>query len=133
MHATYREPYYRLPEGLDVQVGDRVRALFAGAFYVAVVSAVGVAPTLDPARIMPLEGVEKDLPPITKEEIAFWKILAQYYLCEVGEVYKAAYPLMKHHKSRLALPEQQEPVDKLVLSPEEKQGADAVKHELANQ
>ena len=119
------EPYYRLPEGLDVQVGDRVRALFAGAFYVAVVSAVGVAPTLDPARIMPLEGVEKDLPPITKEEIAFWRILAQYYLCEVGEVYKAAYPLMKHHKSRLALPEQQEPVDKLVLSPEEKQGADA--------
>lgn len=110
------EPYYKVPEGQEVKVGDRVRVFFANAFYVAAVSRVDVVPTLDPSRIVSIEALEQDLPAITQEEIGFWRIVADYYLCSVGEVYKAAYPQMKHHKSRLALPARQEPAADLPLT-----------------
>lgn len=99
------EPYYRLPEGMEAALGDRVRVVFANAFYVGAVSAVNVNPSLEPSRILPVEALEKDLPSITPEEMAFWRKVADYYLCTVGEVYKAAYPGSKNHKSRLKLPE----------------------------
>lgn len=97
-------PYYRVPEGMQVKVGDRVRVCFAGAFYVACVSCVHVCPSIEEDKIQPIEGVVQDLPAITEEEILFWDTLSQYYLCTIGEVYKAAYPSMKHHGSRLKAP-----------------------------
>ena len=121
------EPYYELPEGMEVKVGDRVRVIFANAFYVAAVSATDVVPSLDPARIVPVEALEQGLPAITPEEIGFWKIVADYYLCAVGEVYKAAYPQMKNHKSRLSLPAWQSPAAGIPLSAEQKRAADAVR------
>lgn len=120
------EPYYRLPEGMKVSVGDRVRVVFANAFYVAVVSAVQVQPALDPSRIVPIEGPEKDLSPVTPEEIAFWRKVAHYYLCPVGEVYKAAYPSAMNHKSRLRFPESQ-PLVPLSLTPQLEKEADTVR------
>lgn len=102
------EPYYRIPEGMQVKVGDRVRVLFAGAFYVACVSGTGVRPGLSPEKIQPVEGVEDKLPAISEQEILFWKTLSQYYLCTIGEVYKAAYPSMKNHGSRLSAAERME-------------------------
>ena len=121
------EPYYKVPEGQEVRTGDRVRVIFANAFYVAAVSAVDVVPTLDPSRIVAIEAVEKDLPAITPQEIAFWRTVAHYYLCEVGEVYKAAYPQMKHHKSRLSLPERQELGADVTLTPAQEIAADAIR------
>ena len=103
------EPYYRVPQEVNVQVGDRVRVIFANAFYVGTVSEINVTPSLDPDRILPIEAIEGDLPVVSPEEIRFWRELASYYLCTVGEVYKAAYPRMAHHKSRLALPVTEEP------------------------
>ncbi len=102
------EPYYRIPEGMQVKVGDRVRVLFAGAFYVACVSGTGVRPGLPPEKIQPVEGVEDKLPAISEQEILFWKTLSRYYLCTIGEVYKAAYPSMKNHGSRLSAAERME-------------------------
>ena len=103
------EPYYKLPQQVDVQVGDRVRVIFANAFYVGTVSEINVTPNLNPDRILPIEAVEKDLPVVSPEEIRFWREIASYYLCTVGEVYKAAYPRMAHHKSRLPLPNTTDP------------------------
>ncbi len=103
------EPYYKVPDEVNVQVGDRVRVIFANAFYVGTVSAVHVTPTLEAKKILPVQAVEQDLPAVGPEEINFWRELAAYYLCTVGEVYKAAYPRMAHHKSRLALPVTEEP------------------------
>jgi primosomal protein N' (replication factor Y) len=103
------EPYYKVPQQVEVQVGDRVRVIFANAFYVGTVSEINVTPNLDPGRILPIEAVEEDLPVVSPEEIRFWREIAAYYLCTVGEVYKAAYPRMAHHKSRLVLPATQEP------------------------
>lgn len=121
------EPYFKVPEGQEVKVGDRVRVIFANAFYVAAVSRVDVVPTLEPSRIVTIEAVEQDLPAITPEEIGFWSIVADYYLCSVGEVYKAAYPQMKHHKSRLALPARQELGGDVTLTPSQAKGVEAIR------
>ena len=81
------EPYYEL-EG--TAVGDRVDLVFARRHYVGVVSAVNVVPE---AGLKVLPAVPSELPPVGVEEIDFWRRLAAYYLCTVGEVYKVAYPM----------------------------------------
>ena len=89
------EPYYGLPEGVLVHVGDRVRVLFARKEYVGAVSAVDVRPQTEESRILPILGVEEGLPKVLPEEIKFWRAVSDYYLCTIGEVYKAAYPALK--------------------------------------
>ena len=89
------EPCYRLPEGTTVRVGDRVRVLFARKEYVGAVSAVGVRPQTDENRILPILAAEEGLPKVLPEEIKFWRAVSDYYLCSIGEVYKAAYPALK--------------------------------------
>ena len=89
------EPCYALPEGVTVQVGDRVRVLFARQEYVGAVSAVGVQPQTDESRILPIRSVDDSLPKVLPEEIRFWRAVSDYYLCSIGEVYKAAYPALK--------------------------------------
>ena len=79
------EPYYAL-EG--ARVGEKVKVSFARKEYVGVVSRIGVTPEVD--KVLPAEKTE--LPPVFPEEIAFWRALADYYLCTPGEVYKAASP-----------------------------------------
>ena len=85
------EPYYRCP--VPVEKGDRVTVPFAGREYVAVVSEVGVEP---PPGIKAIREVRPDstgLEKVLPGEIDFWRILAEYYLCTVGEIYRAAHPL----------------------------------------
>lgn len=89
------EPYYRLPEGLDVQVGDRVNVSFAHKGYIGVVSAVDVMPDIEDEKILAVESVESELPGVLESEIQLWRSVAEYYMCSVGEVYKAAYPLIR--------------------------------------
>ena len=89
------EPYYSLPEGVRVEVGDRVRVLFARKEYVGAVSALGVTPRTDENRILPILAVEEGLPRVLPDEIQFWRAVSDYYLCSMGEVYKAAYPALK--------------------------------------
>ncbi len=89
------EPYYSLPEGVRVEVGDRVRVLFARKEYVGAVSALGVTPRTDENRILPILAVEEGLPRVLPDEIQFWRVVSDYYLCSMGEVYKAAYPALK--------------------------------------
>ena len=89
------EPCYALPEGVRVQVGNRVRVPLAGKEYVGVVSAVDVMPQTDKSRIKAVMSVEEGLPDVLPEEIRLWRAVADYYLCSVGEVYKAAYPALK--------------------------------------
>ena len=89
------DPCYALPEGTDVHVGDRVKVSCVGKTYVGTVSEVGITPTIDASRIIDIISVETDLERIRKEEISLWKRVAEYYMCSVGEVYKAAYPQRK--------------------------------------
>ena len=89
------EPCYAVPEGMQVRVGSRVRVRFANQEYVGAVSAVDVRPDVDESRIMPILGIAGGLPEVRPEEFLLWKAVSDYYLCSVGEVYKAAYPALK--------------------------------------
>ncbi len=86
----------------QVRVGDRVRVNFAGKEYVGVVSDVDSGEKAEALgitnRVKPIIGEAEGLEPVTKEEIELWRQIAEYYLCTVGEVYKAAYPAQKVDK-----------------------------------
>ena len=98
-------PFYIVPdeaaEGLSA--GARVRVRFAGREYVGVVAAVDVVPGLDPSRVMPVIAVEDGLPSISEAELRLWRFISDYYLCSIGEVYKAAYPVQKIRSEETAL------------------------------
>ncbi len=86
-------PSYTVPqEAGEVLVGDRVKVVFANRQYSGAVCAVDVIPDTDPEKIKPVISVEHDMERILPEEIELWKSISDYYLCSVGEVYKAAYP-----------------------------------------
>lgn len=86
-------------EGEAVCVGDRVRVNFAGKEYVGVISDADTGEKAEALgitnRVKPIIGEAEGLEPVTKEEVALWRQIAEYYLCTVGEVYKAAYPAHK--------------------------------------
>lgn len=86
------EPFYALPSGISVQVGDRVKVLFSRKPYLAVVSRTDTEPSIDNRKVFTIQSVEADLPRVSGQEIAFWRQVADYYLCSIGEVYKLAYP-----------------------------------------
>ena len=88
------EPFYRVEEN-DVVIGDRARVIFAGKEYIGVVSAVNVQPEIEPKKIMTIVGLEREMEKVLPEEIELWRQVADYYLCTIGEVYKAAYPAIK--------------------------------------
>lgn len=86
----------------QVRVGDRVRVNFAGKEYVGVVSMADAGKQTEEMgivdKVKPILGMAEGLEPVTKEEIELWRQIAEYYLCTVGEVYKAAYPAQKVEK-----------------------------------
>ena len=91
------QPVY---ESAEAEIGDRVRVIFAGREYTAVVSEVNVVPETKVSKIRRVLGEDHEastqkFAPSTKEEIEFWRVVSDYYLCSIGEVYKAAYPSMK--------------------------------------
>ncbi len=89
------DPCYLLPDGMEVRVGSRVRVEFAHKEYVGVVSGMDVTPQTSVEKIRPVLSVEDGLPSISPDEIRFWRAVADYYLCSVGEVYKAACPALR--------------------------------------
>lgn len=80
-------------------VGDRVRVAFAGngkgREYIGIVSGTDIEPEIAEDRIKDIVGIEQGLVRISEQEIALWRTVADYYMCSIGEVYKAAYPAQK--------------------------------------
>ena len=90
------EASYFVPQEMGpVEVGDRVRVIFANKKYLAVVSAINVTPNVDASRVMSILKVEREMRRIRQEEIRLWQSIGEYYLCSIGEVYKTAYPSEK--------------------------------------
>ena len=122
------EPYYLVET--PVAAGDRVKVEFAGKDYVAVVSAADVTPPEQLVdRILYVKAIVRDLPPVYAQEIAFWRSLAAYYLCTIGEVYKAALL-----RDRVAgeLPEPSKEAGREVhLSPEQERAVGEVRNAFA--
>ena len=90
------EPCYYVPEDIGpLECGDRVKVRFANKEYCAVVSATNIIPETEERKIRPITSIEKGIGRIRPEEIALWRSVADYYLCSIGDVYKAAYPNAK--------------------------------------
>lgn len=93
------EPVYRVPEEIagsgSVNVGDRVTVRFAARLYSGVVSAVNVTPAPHIKKVFPIVSLDKNLDSVSVNELKLWRFVADYYLCSVGEVFKAAYPALK--------------------------------------
>ena len=87
------EPCYFTHE--NILPGERVKVRFANKVYIGAVSNVDVAPDVDPAKIKEIISIERDMQSILPEEMELWRQVAEYYLCTVGEVFKAAYPAIK--------------------------------------
>ena len=92
---------YFLPKIFEVFVGSRVRVDFAGKIYIGVVRkflSQEEIPTHTPdgkeINYKPILAVE-ELPAVLGQEMELWDKVAQYYMCTVGEVYKAAYPALQ--------------------------------------
>lgn len=85
---------YRVPEEMDgqVSVGSRVIVPFGKKkFYTGIVSAfVPQAPA--PFTVKDVTYVLDSFAIVRHPQLRFWEWLAEYYLCTVGEVYKAAVP-----------------------------------------
>ncbi len=92
------EPFYFV-EGWSPRVGDRVAVDFAGKEYTAVVSDADAGREAEEtgiaAKAKKVSRAADGLEPVSPEEIALWRKISDYYLCTVGEVYKAAYPAGK--------------------------------------
>ncbi len=85
---------YRVPFQMNdaVAVGKRVVVQFGKSkLYTAVISSIGnQAPEKYEAKY--LMDVLDDRPTVTEKQLQFWQWLAEYYLCNMGEVMNAALP-----------------------------------------
>lgn len=109
------EPCYST--AAELAIGERVAVVFAHKRVIGVVSETDVTPDIDPSRIHSVLGVETGLEKISPEEISLWRFMAEYYLCSIGEVYKAAYPSLKTHSEESSARAQQrkEALEELTL------------------
>ena len=87
-------------------VGSRVELLFAGRRYIGTVSGFPSEENLPSGtKTMKINGIESasPLPKVSGKEILLWRAVASYYMCTVGEVYKAAYPGLRTQKEEKAV------------------------------
>lgn len=89
-----RELSYSVPEEYQEQivVGSWVKVKLVGKSRYAIVTAISHQPPADlaTARIRAVDSIP-DMAPVTLAQLNFWNALADYYMCSVGEVFKAAY------------------------------------------
>ena len=128
------EVSYFLPESLQdaVGVGSWVSVTFHGRRYLAVVSRKGdLAASIDPAAVHEIDEVKTSLPVISAAQMDFWKSIADYYLCTLGEVFKSACPAQffkqveKKRSLRKKLPQYESQPD-AVLSPAQQEALDSI-------
>lgn len=87
-----KEPLtYRLPSGWEADAGTWVQVPLRGHPALGVVTEVrDSAPagvnlsSIEPVAALP------DHPAVTPEELSFWQSVADYYMCTIGEVFRAA-------------------------------------------
>lgn len=91
------EPWYScLADETDpIRIGERVKVVFSGRTYIAVVASKCKAATISEEKIHPIESRERALEVISGDELKFWRFVSEYYLCSIGEVYKTAYPSVR--------------------------------------
>src|ERR1700743_574900 len=85
---------YRVPFEMNdaVAIGKRVVVQFGKSkLYTAIVASIGEAPP-DKYEAKYIVEILDDRPAVTTQQLQFWNWLADYYMCNVGEVMNAALP-----------------------------------------
>ena len=102
------EIFYIIPQDKIAvcKPGSWIKVSFARRYYRGVVRRVASQSEMHAAVRQPSRGKKTetvtykeitdvlDTAKVTPEEIRFWEIIARYYLCTIGEVFKAAYPVL---------------------------------------
>lgn len=85
---------YKVPEELQgkIEIGMRILVSFGGKkIYTGIVAALhdSAPETFAPKEII---NILDDFPILPKEQIDFWNWLSDYYLCNIGEIYRFSFP-----------------------------------------
>ncbi|MBQ4621705.1 MAG: primosomal protein N' [Bacteroidaceae bacterium] len=116
---------YRLPADMEgeIQVGSRVIVPFGQKkFYTAIVIRLHNTPPEGDYQVKPITEVLDPHPIVTPAQLAFWQWVAEYYLCTLGDVYKAALPsgMKLESETRIELNLDFSPTEEKFLPNEEK-------------
>ena len=88
-------PENRLAQaGRHITEGSWVKVEFGKAKYAGVVRRFHRTNELDTVHKLRDISMVLDIPPVPETQMSFWEKIAEYYLCTVGEVMKAALPNM---------------------------------------
>lgn len=116
-------PWYQVPD--TARAGMAVAVKLAGKEHVGVIRNLSdKAPEgIASEKIRPADSLLTEAPLVTEESMAFWEAVADYYLCSVGEVFKASFhgltnAEMPKRRAAKAAKESAEP-DLPTLSPEQ--------------
>ncbi|MBP7172955.1 MAG: primosomal protein N' [Cloacibacterium sp.] len=85
---------YKVPDFLveEIEVGKRVLVPFGGKkIYTGIVLEIH---NREPENFIPKELISMldSSPIVPKEQLSFWQWLSEYYLCNLGEIYRFAFP-----------------------------------------
>lgn len=80
--------------GRHITEGSWVKVEFGKAKYAGVVRRFHRTNALDTVHKLRDISMVLDIPPVPETQMSFWEKIAEYYLCTVGEVMKAALPNM---------------------------------------
>ncbi len=85
---------YKVPDFLvdEIEVGKRVLVPFGGKkIYTGIISEIHHR---EPENFVPKELISMldSSPIVPKEQLNFWQWLSEYYLCNLGEIYRFAFP-----------------------------------------
>ncbi len=116
---------YRLPHEMagQVQVGSRVVVPFGQKkFYTAIVIRLHNTPPEGGYEIKSVTEVLDPHPIVLPNQLDFWQWIADYYLCTLGDVYKAALPsgMKLESETRVELNPDFSPTEEKFLPNEEK-------------
>lgn len=92
---------YSIPEDLqdEIYIGSRVRVNFSNKIYPAVVETFIEEIDFPESKVKNILSTE-DLPPISSKELMLWRNISQYYMCTIGEVFKATYTTSQNESAK---------------------------------
>ena len=83
---------YALPEGVDIQAGDRVTLPFGARQRIGVVLEIAPASELPEARLKRISAVRDDAPRLPADWLELMRFLSAYYHRPLGETVISSLP-----------------------------------------
>lgn len=92
LEQTDRVYTYRVPQGMEVAVGQRVRAPFGKRQVEGFVVELSDACAMDPARVRPLSAPLEDYPLLLPQMLELARWMSERYLCTLSAALRLMIP-----------------------------------------